>query len=410
MNHEVWSTVAEGRVQRLSLAMFALTLVAGATAAGAASVAWGLLALGAGALALAQLVSVPAPSGERLHLGVAVAAAVPLLTDDYAAVTTVYAFGMAGSLLLAVLRREERREDVARHLSDLLATAVLGVVFFAISALRDVGSSEWGRVFALAAAGVAWYAVRAILRSLVGFERQDLAPRYLWLLALEDWSAVVSLFIAGALFGLAWPVMGAWALPMAAMPYTFSHLAFVRYNDTRLTYRQMIRALGQIPEVAGLAPTGHASRTAELSVAIARELGVHPDAVVELEYAALMHDVGRITLNEPAILRAGYTDEDIARWGAQIIAEAPHLARVAELVRAQYLPYRLAGQERDGTVPLSSKIIKAASAYDDALHELGLAPIDALERVHRGSAYDFDPEVAASLRRVLAHRGEIVAR
>jgi HD-GYP domain-containing protein (c-di-GMP phosphodiesterase class II) len=197
---------------------------------------------------------------------------------------------------------------------------------------------------------------------------------------------------------------------MAAMPYTFSHLAFVRYNDTRLTYRQMIRALGQIPEVAGLAPTGHASRTAELSVAIARELGVHPDAVVELEYAALMHDVGRITLNEPAILRAGYTDEDIARWGAQIIAEAPHLARVAELVRAQYLPYRLAGQERDGTVPLSSKIIKAASAYDDALHELALAPIDALERVHRGSAYDFDPEVAASLRRVLAHRGEIMAR
>jgi HD domain len=394
----------------MSLAMLALTLVAGAMAAGATSVTWGPLALGAGALALAQFVSVPAPSGERLHLGVAVAAAVPLLTDDYAAVTTVYAFGMAGSLLFVVVRGEERREDVVRHLSDVLATAVLGVVFFGISALRDVGSSEWGRVFALAAAGVAWYGVRAILRSLVGFERRDLAPRYLWLLALEDWAAVVSLFIAGALFGLAWPVMGAWALPMAAMPYTFSHLAFVRYNDTRLTYRQMIRALGQIPEVAGLAPTGHASRTAELSVAIARELGIHPDAVVELEYAALMHDVGRITLNEPAILRAGYTDEDIARWGAQIIAEAPHLARVAELVRAQYRPYRLAGQQRDETVPLSSKIIKAASAYDDARHEMGLAAIDALERVHRGSAYDFDPEVAASLRRVLAHRGEIEAR
>ena len=218
---------------------------------------------------------------------------------------------------------------------------------------------------------------------------------------------MVSLFIAGALFGLAWPEMGGWAVPMAAMAYGFSHLAFVRYSGTRVTYGQMIRALGQIPEVAGLAAPGHATRTADLSVAMARELGLHPDDVVELEYASLMHDVGRITLNEPAILRAGYTDEDIARWGAQIIGESPYLAHVADLVRAQHQPYRRAGEERDRSLPMASKIIKVASAYDQAQHEMGLRPIDAVEQIHRGSAYDYDPEVAASLRRVLTHRGEL---
>lgn len=120
-----------------------------------------------------------------------------------------------------------------------------------------------------------------------------------------------------------------------------------------------------------------------------------------------MHDVGRITLNEPAILKAGYTDEDIARWGAQIIAEAPYLAKVSTLVEGQHRPYRSPGIEIDPDVPMQSKIIKACSAYDHAHVELGLSPVESLERIHQGSTYEFDPQVAASLRRVLVFRGEI---
>ncbi len=131
---------------------------------------------------------------------------------------------------------------------------------------------------------------------------------------------------------------------------------------------------------------------------------MHPDEVIDLEYAALMHDIGRITLNEPAILRAGYTDEDIARWGSQIIAEAPHLRRVAELVRHQHMPYRAPGEDRDPAIDLASKVIKVASAYDQWVHEGGLSPLDALERLHVGSIYDFEPKVTASLRRVLTER------
>ena len=47
------------------------------------------------------------------------------------------------------------------------------------------------------------------------------------------------------------------------------------------------------------------------------------------------------------------------------------------------------------------------SAYDQAVHEMGLRPIDALEQLHRGAAYEFDPDVTSSLRRVLEFRGEI---
>ena len=399
--------MAEPHVRTISFFVWVLTLLGGVAALSSAELSTGQIVLGATALAVAQLGWVPAPSGERLYLGIAVAAAVPLLTTDVAGAAAVFAFGLTASWILVLLVRRTARPSGSVLIAEALAVAAFAAVYYAVEGALAAGDSNALRLVALATGAVVWYTVRAVLQSLVGVDRNDLAPRYLWLLALEDWAAVVSLFIAGALFGLAWREMGLWALPVATMPYAFSHLAFVRYHDTRVTYRQMIRALGQIPEVAGLAPIGHATSTADLSVAIARELGLRPDEVVELEYAALMHDVGRITLNEPAILRAGYTDEDIARWGAQIISEAPHLDRVAEIVRVQHQPYRRAGQERDPSIPTAAKIIKVASAYDRAQREMGLGAIDALEQVHRGSAYDYDPDVAASLRRVLTHHGVI---
>ncbi len=265
----------------------------------------------------------------------------------------------------------------------------------------------WTVLAAVAVAGFAWFVLRALVAAFVGLERSDLAARSLWLLALEDWAVVLSMFAAGALFGLAWEVMSLWAVAVAILPYAFAHTAFERYSSTRVTYGQTIKALAQIPEVAGLAPRGHSTRTSDVAVAIAQEMGLSPAEVTELEYASLMHDVGRITLNEPAILRAGFTDEDIARWGAQIIAEAPYLEHVSELVRLQHRPYRSPGIEFDPDIPMTSKIIKIASAYDQTQIEEGLSPVESLERIHQGSAYEFDPRVAASLRRVLVFRGVI---
>jgi HD-GYP domain-containing protein (c-di-GMP phosphodiesterase class II) len=58
---------------------------------------------------------------------------------------------------------------------------------------------------------------------------------------------------------------------------------------------------------------------------------------------------------------------------------------------------------------MASKIIKATSAYDHATMELGFSPLEALEVLHRGAAYDFDPDVVHAVRRVLERRGVVPA-
>jgi hypothetical protein len=410
--------MAESRIKALTVAAWvALLLSAGAFVtvglidADSEALPWLLgVILWSVVIAGIALVTVPAPSGSRLSLGIGAAVAASVLLDD------PIALGASISIALVVSWLIQTRFDVGAkrtdgdYLADALAMAIYGLLYsYALAVITthfDLPLT-WTVLSAVTVGGLAWFSLRAVVAAFVGLERSDLAGRYLWLLALDDWAVVLSMFAAGALFGLAWEVMGLWAVAVAILPYAFAHTAFERYSSTRGTYGQTIKALAQIPEVAGLAPLGHSTRTSDVAVAIAQEMGLNPSDVTELEYAALMHDVGRITLNEPAILRAGFTDEDIARWGAQIIAEAPYLQNVSDLVRLQHRPYRSPGVEFDPDIPMTSKIIKVASAYDQTQIEEGLSPVESLERIHQGSAYEFDPRVAASLRRVLVFRGVI---
>jgi hypothetical protein len=410
--------MAESRIKLLTIGAWAALLlsagalvVVGVVGADGETLSWLLeVVLWSVVITGVALITVPAPSGSRLSLGIGAAVAASVLLDD------PIALGASISIALVVSWLIQTRFDVGPqrsdgdYLADSLAMVLYALVYSYASEIITSNfdlEPTWAVLSAVGIAGFAWFSFRAVIAAFVGLERSDLAGRYLWLLALEDWAVVLSMFAAGTLFGLAWEVMGLWAVAVAILPYAFAHTAFERYSSTRVTYGQTIKALAQIPEVAGLAPLGHSTRTSDIAVAIAQEMGLSPADVTELEYASLMHDVGRITLNEPAILRAGFTDEDIARWGAQIIAEAPYLDHVSELVRLQHRPYRSPGVEFDPDIPMTSKIIKVASAYDQTQIEEGLSAVESLERIHQGSAYEFDPRVAASLRRVLVFRGVI---
>ncbi|HIE22093.1 MAG TPA: HD domain-containing protein [Acidimicrobiia bacterium] len=248
-----------------------------------------------------------------------------------------------------------------------------------------------------------------MLRALLVLGPREFSRNYLARALLHDLNAFLGLALTGALFGELYPSIGWWALPIAGLPYAFAHSAFKRFQDTKVTYKQTIRALARIPEVSGLGVDGHADRTTDLASSIAKQMGLGPTLVEQVEYAGLMHDIGRVSLNEPQVLKMGFTDDDIARWSAEIIAESPYLEEVAEHVRKQYEPFRRPGEQHDPDVPIVARIIKVAAAYDWKVHQDGISPLEALEALHAGAAYEFDPEVVASLRRLLEARGVLHA-
>jgi hypothetical protein len=364
------------------------------------------------ALALASMVNVPVSnSGNRFTVGLAVAAAVPMVLgpiDDVDLFGSIAVYGLGLAIVWAL--RFSRGE---KH-SELLPTLVrrfAGYVTYATvySALRTGPFAElnggWEDLFPFAVALLAWIAVEVFLRAMLVVGKRELSRSYLARSLIHDLNVFLGLALTGGLFGELWPEIGWWALPIALLPYSFAHLAFQRFQETKTTYKQTIRALARIPEVSGLGVDGHADRTTDLAATIAKEIGLGPVEVEDVEYAGLMHDIGRVSLNEPQIVLHGFTNDDIARWSSEIIAESPYLSRVATHVRHQYEPYRKPGEQSDPEVSEVSRIVKVAAAYDWQVHLERLSPLQALEVLHAGAAYDYDPEVVASLRRILESRG-----
>jgi NACalpha-BTF3-like transcription factor len=364
------------------------------------------------ALVVGSMLSVATSnSGNNFTMGLAVAAAIPFafsslhMTEPW---SSIAAFGIG---LTAVWAFRHSRGENHRELLPVMVRRLVGYVTYAAvySAMR-VGlfvelDGGWEDLFPFAVALISWLTVEVVIRAMFVVGPRELSRSYLARALLHDVNVFVGLALTGALFGELFSPIGWWALPIALLPYSFAHSAFKRFQQTKTTYRQTIRALARIPEVSGLGIDGHADRSTDLATSIAKEMGLGPSQVDDVEYAALMHDIGRVSLSEPQILKIGFTDDDLARWSAEIIAESPYLERVAEQVRHQYQSYRKPGEQDDPEISIVSRIIKVAAAYDWKVHRSGMSPLSALEELHAGAAYEYDPDVVASLRRILEARG-----
>jgi putative nucleotidyltransferase with HDIG domain len=220
---------------------------------------------------------------------------------------------------------------------------------------------------------------------------------------------VLSSVSVGALLALAYPAFDQWTLPLFLAPLAATQFSFRQVATIRRNYIQTIGALSKVPEMAGYTVRGHSSRVAALAVEIATEIGVGDTEIHEIEYAALLHDIGRVSLPDPEEATRGTASLELALVGAEIVENTGHFPRVAQMVGRQHEAYRRRGEDTNDTLPIGSKIIKVASAFDDLTEPggPGRTSWDALERLHLGMAYEYDPRVIQALTRVLERRGNL---
>jgi response regulator RpfG family c-di-GMP phosphodiesterase len=224
------------------------------------------------------------------------------------------------------------------------------------------------------------------------------------------------------LIAFAAEVMGLAALAVFTAPLLVTQVAFRRYAGIRATYLQTVRALAKVTEIGGYVEAGHSERVSRLAVAIGRELGIHEPQLLELEYAALMHDIGQLSLRDPipggaTVLVSRQDQQRIAELGADVIQQAQVLGSVAEIVRRQNEPYRDTDHAANGRAgfaepyqgsrpPLSSRIIKTANAFDDLVGS-SLDPgraAAAVQRLRLDTASEYDPDTVEALSRVVTRR------
>jgi HD-GYP domain-containing protein (c-di-GMP phosphodiesterase class II) len=315
---------------------------------------------------------------------------------------------LIGSLPHFVAGRAVRLEDASRRIIVVAAVAAL------FRPLLDSLDTDTTQTLALVMTvvallgGVIDTALAAVVRAAV--DRSPFRRTF-----IDEVRAAVGIGSAitatGILIALAAGSMGWLALVVFSIPLLLTQFSFRRYAAIRATYLQTIRSLSRVTDVGGYTDTGHAQRVASLSKAVGRDLGLSEADLLELDYAALMHDIGQLSLQDP--IPGGATSlvtpemqQQIADLGAEVIKQASVMGDVAVMVGRQADPYRPEPGVVDETLPIESRIIRACNDYDDLVgaRDQSDRRAKALERLRSGCAREYDPQVVDSLSRVVSHQ------
>jgi diguanylate cyclase (GGDEF)-like protein/putative nucleotidyltransferase with HDIG domain len=199
-----------------------------------------------------------------------------------------------------------------------------------------------------------------------------------------------------------------------------NQLAEKRQRELEESYLSTIEALAAALDAKDRHTEDHSRETAALARAVGRRLGLADEKLRFLEYAALLHDIGKIgipgyVLNKPGPLDA----EEMAIMrehpviGERIVASVPFLAQIRPIVRAEHerwdgkgYPDGLLGDD----IPVEARIIHACDAFQamssERPYRKALPRDRILDELRSQSGKQFDPSVAAALLQVI-ESGEI---
>ncbi len=179
------------------------------------------------------------------------------------------------------------------------------------------------------------------------------------------------------------------------------------YAELQETFHATASTLAEAIEKRDLYTGGHTRRVLEYSLVVGRTLGFTPDRLDILRLTALLHDVGKIGVDD-AVLRkpAKLTDEEYqaikrhATIGWDIVRHAKRLAQAATGIRAHHEHYDGSGYPdgaKGDAIPIESRIIGVVDAFDsmtsDRPYRKGFAPELALGELKKHAGTQFDPRI-----------------
>jgi HD-GYP domain-containing protein (c-di-GMP phosphodiesterase class II) len=156
---------------------------------------------------------------------------------------------------------------------------------------------------------------------------------------------------------------------------------------------------------------GHSGRVAKYSVIMGKELGLDAVALDRLSISALLHDVGKIGVDDRVLKKPGsLTDDEFALMkqhpvkGANIMRPVPQLKEMLpgielhhEHIDGRGYPYGLKGDE----IPAMARIIAVADTFDAMTthrpYQSAMEVEDAVARIRKLTGTKFDPAVVDAL-------------
>src|SRR3569832_1368824 len=186
------------------------------------------------------------------------------------------------------------------------------------------------------------------------------------------------------------------------------------FDSLQTFYLEMVQALARAVDSKDAYTHEHSDRARVKARKVALEMGLPDQMIRYVEYAALLHDIGKIGIDEAILLKPGkLTPEEYEQMmmhpiiGHQILSPVKYLGTVAQMVLyhqdkidGRGYPKSLKGEE----IPLGSRIVAVRDAWDamtsDRPYRKALGREIALGERKKGSGTQFDPRVVETFLRL----------
>jgi putative nucleotidyltransferase with HDIG domain len=198
---------------------------------------------------------------------------------------------------------------------------------------------------------------------------------------------------------------------------TFNHMAaqLERHDQNlREMFINTTKALAAAIDAKDPYTRGHSQRVAQISLEIAKEIGHSPSEQQKVNIAALLHDVGKIGIEDHILKKPSQlTDEEYnvikqhPRWGAMIMG---HISQLKEVIPGiQYHHERIDGsgypEGRAGDqIPMLARIIAVADTFDamttDRLYQKAMDPQFVVSKLIEWKGTRYDPRIVDAMARI----------
>jgi len=235
---------------------------------------------------------------------------------------------------------------------------------------------------------------------------------------------IIATYIAlapiGFVMALVYTSIGVWGIILFFFPLFLARRSFELYTKMRKMYLETIRALAAAIDAKDPYTKGHSERVAETSVALAQDLHLSDRDIENIEYTALLHDIGKIGIDDRILSKSSeLSNEEFKKIkehpiiGANIIEPVDFLKNSYEAIYHHHERYNGGGYP-DGLkakdIPLCARIIGVADAYDamgsDRPYRKKLSKEKILKEFTEQSGKQFDPQIVNALMLILKRERE----
>ena len=235
--------------------------------------------------------------------------------------------------------------------------------------------------------------------------------------AIFRWSIISMICIGslGVFLTAVYRSFGFLAVLLFFAPFMMFRYAYVGFTSVRKGYVDTIKAFSTALEAKDQYTIGHSRRVSHYCEMIAEEMRLSSEQIRTLKYASLLHDIGKIGINENILNKKGRLNaeeyQEIQKHpviGAQMLENVQFLKKEVRIIRAHHVHYDGTGYPANAYEEsrlLETQILCVADSFDamtsDRAYRTAMSLEEAIDELNRFSGTQFAPRVVESFVRCL---------